>query len=56
MKYENLVKDFVKRTKQNNEMLRKLQTENPNLEFYEVMQLINSLLGLLVFFPTRISG
>jgi hypothetical protein len=49
MKYENLVKDFVKRTKQNNEMLRKLQIENPNLEFYEVTQLINSLLGLLVF-------
>ena len=49
MKYENLVKDFVKRTKQNNLMLHKLQIENPNLEFYEVTQLINSLLGLLIF-------
>ena len=49
MEYKNLVIDFAERTKQNNEMLRKLQIENPNLEFYEVTQLINSLLGLLVF-------
>lgn len=49
MDYHNLVKDFAQRTKANLELLRRLQREHPELEIYEVTQLMNSLLGLLVF-------
>ncbi len=49
MDYQNLVKDFPRRTRQNLETLRCLQAEQPSQEIYEVTQLVNSLLGLLVF-------
>ena len=49
MEYKDAVKDFVARTKKNLETLRRLQEENPGLEIYEFTQLVNSLLGLLVF-------
>ena len=49
MEYSNLVKDFAQRTRQNLELLKTLQRQHPDLEIYEVTQLINSMLGLLVF-------
>lgn len=49
MEYKNVVRDFAERTRKNLDMLRRLQNENPDLEIYEVTQLVNSLLGLLVF-------
>ena len=49
MNYHDIVKDFAKRTKKNLDLMRRLQQENPELEIYEVTQLMNSLLGLLVF-------
>lgn len=49
MEYRNLVQDFARRTRRNLDTLRRLQAERPDLEIYEVTQLINSLLGLLVF-------
>lgn len=48
-KESELVKDFAQRTKRNLELLRRLQQENDDLEVYETTQLMNSLLGLLVF-------
>jgi hypothetical protein len=49
MQYENLVRDFALRTRANLETLKTLQRARSDLEFYEVTQLINSMLGLLVF-------
>ncbi|MBJ6750983.1 HEPN family nuclease [Geomonas anaerohicana] len=50
MMYEELVADFAKRTRQNLETLRLLQIKNDSgLSVFEVTQLINSMLGLLVF-------
>jgi hypothetical protein len=49
MNYENLVRDFAKRTRANLVTLRSLPSVNPDLKVYEVTQLINSMLGLLVF-------
>jgi hypothetical protein len=47
MVYKNLVKDFAKRTRKN---LSLIQSEaKAGREAYEVTQLINSMLGLLVF-------
>ena len=46
MYYQNLIHDFAERTRANLDTLRRLQSEGPT---YEVTQLINSLLGLLVF-------
>ena len=46
---EELVKDFAQRTKTNLETLRALQAERPDKEIFEVTQMVNSLLGLLVF-------
>ncbi|HLA37590.1 MAG: hypothetical protein A3J72_06260 [Nitrospirae bacterium RIFCSPHIGHO2_02_FULL_40_19] len=43
---EELVKDFVSRTKENLKLIR--QAEKDGKKAYEVTQLINSLLGLLV--------
>lgn len=48
----NLVLDFVKRTKKNLEFVEEYVNNHqlePDIEVYEVTQLINSLLGLLVF-------
>ena len=47
MEYKNLVKDFALRTRANLELIRK--EANEGKEAYEVTQLINSMLGLLVF-------
>lgn len=49
MRYENVVADFAKRTQANLERVERLARENPNSEVFEVTQLINSMLGLLVF-------
>lgn len=49
MRYEKLVQDFAERTLANLESIEKLQVEQPEGTYYEVTQLINSLLGLLVF-------
>lgn len=49
MMYEDLVADFARRTRTNLEQLRTIKSQNPNMEVYEVTQLINSMLGLLVF-------
>ena len=46
MDYQDLVKDFAERTEHNLEALRKFQKDG--FEFYEVTQLINSCLGLLI--------
>ncbi|MEI7795868.1 MAG: HEPN family nuclease [Methylococcaceae bacterium] len=49
MNYQDLVVDFAKRTAENLETLRQLKQSQPDAEIYEVTQLINSMLGLLVF-------
>lgn len=47
MDYENLVRDFALRTRKNLDALRAIQQSQSDV--YEVTQLINSMLGLLVF-------
>jgi hypothetical protein len=49
MNYDDLLRDFARRTRRNLEELRTLQRSNPKAEVYEVTQLVNSMLGLLVF-------
>ena len=49
MEYQDLVSDFAERTRSNLHLLRRMQEDDPDLEIYEVTQLINSMLGLLVF-------
>jgi hypothetical protein len=49
MNYENLVRDFAIRTRKNLDALRAIQQSQSAPEVYEVTQLINSMLGLLVF-------
>jgi hypothetical protein len=49
MNYQNLVRDFAHRTCDNLETLRNLQKTKPDVEVYEVTQLINSMLGLFIF-------
>jgi hypothetical protein len=60
MEYKELVEDFAKRTRINLKIFRRIQIEHPKIidnykkedpqtDMYEVTQLINSLLGLLVF-------
>ena len=60
MEYKELVDDFAKRTRINLNIFRRIQKdhqeiieqyrkEDPQTDMYEVTQLINSLLGLLVF-------
>ena len=46
MEYTDLVKDFVSRTRANLEFIR---NQDKSSDVYEVTQLINSMLGLLVF-------
>jgi len=48
MDYQNLVRDFAIRTKQNLEFIRQVDERN-EYQVFEVTQLINSMLGLLVF-------
>ncbi|NMC57860.1 MAG: hypothetical protein GYA51_00475 [Candidatus Methanofastidiosa archaeon] len=47
MEYENLVVDFITRTKMNLEFIENQALKNNKV--FEVTQLINSMLGLLVF-------
>ena len=49
MEYKEIVRDFADRTKKNLNLLRDIQAKNSDSEIYEVTQLINSMLGLLVF-------
>ena len=49
MEYRIIVQDFAYRTRKNLDLLRILQAEDPEVEIYEVTQLVNSLLGLLIF-------
>jgi hypothetical protein len=48
MMYEDLVRDFAARTRRNLEFINQHHSDS-EAEVYEVTQLINSLLGLLVF-------
>lgn len=45
----HLLKDYTYRTRMNLEYIEKVIQENPEAELFEVTQLINSMLGLLVF-------
>jgi len=47
MMYEEVIKDFAERTKQNLDTIEKLQKDGS--EVFETTQLINSCLGLLIF-------
>ncbi len=49
MEYQNLVRDFADRTLKNLEAIEAAVKSDPDAELYEVTQLINSMLGLLVF-------
>ncbi len=49
MMYESLIHDFAKRTLANLDSLKVLRDQNPEVQFYEVTNLINSMLGLLIF-------
>lgn len=49
MMYEDVVADFAKRTTANLRAIRQLHESNSGISVYEVTQLINSMLGLLVF-------
>jgi hypothetical protein len=55
MEYENVVLDFARRTRQNLTFVRQAARDtaqggtHPRSDVYEVTQLINSMLGLLVF-------
>ena len=49
MEYKNIVKDFARRTRSNLNLIKSLQERDPGIEVYEVTQLVNSMLGLLVF-------
>jgi len=47
MMYEEVIKDFAERTKQNLDVIEELQQDGS--EVFETTQLINSCLGLLIF-------
>ena len=49
MQYQDLVCDFAQRTRANLEAIEWLRNQSQHLPAYEITQLINSLLGLLVF-------
>ena len=49
MEYQEIVRDFADRTKKNLNLLREIQANSPDREIFEVTQLVNSMLGLLVF-------
>ena len=49
MMYENLIQDFAKRTLANLDLMRSLAQQHPEVQLYETTQLINSMLGLLIF-------
>lgn len=49
MDYQNLVVDFAKRTERNLQVIEDMAGSSDERQVYEVTQLINSMLGLLVF-------
>lgn len=49
MMYEDLIADFARRTATNLEAIRKLREMPGAAPVYEITQLVNSMLGLLVF-------
>lgn len=50
MEYKDVIRDFALRTKRNLEFIEKeVSIGNTNADVYETTQLINSLLGLIVF-------
>ena len=49
MIYTNLVRDFIERTRKNLEYIETRVQSDPEAEVYEVTQLVNSLLGLIIF-------
>jgi hypothetical protein len=49
VEYKNLVRDFAQRTLKNLEFIEVAVKQEPNAQVFEVTQLINSTLGLLVF-------
>lgn len=49
MMYEDVIADFAKRTEANLQTIRQLAREGGAAPAYEVTQLVNSMLGLLVF-------
>ena len=46
--YEHFVDDFIKRTKANLNTINDIVKNDPEIEAYEITQLINSLFGLLI--------
>ena len=53
MNYESVIRDFAERTRKNLRAIEDLQAKGG--EAYEVTQLVNSMLGLLVFPRERFS-
>jgi len=49
VEYKNLVHDFAARTLKNLDAIEATIAQDPNADVFEVTQLINSMLGLLVF-------
>lgn len=49
MEYHDVVKDFAKRTVVNLTYIKETKSKQSEFEVYEVTQLINSMLGLLIF-------
>jgi hypothetical protein len=49
LNYGELVSDFAQRTKANLELVEKQAARSPRHDAFEVTQLVNSMLGLLVF-------
>jgi hypothetical protein len=49
VEYHNLVRDFAARTRVNLDAMRNLRDSQEDIVVYEVTQLINSMLGLLIF-------
>jgi HEPN pEK499 p136 len=47
MNYESVIRDFAERTRKNLRTINDLKAKG--VEVYEVTQLVNSMLGLLVF-------
>ena len=47
--YEDVIADFAKRTEANLQTIRRLAKEGGATPAFEVTQLVNSMLGLLVF-------
>lgn len=49
MRYKDVVADFAERTRKNLEVIKDIQKKQKDSQVFEVTQLINSMLGLLVF-------